>query len=229
MAPNVLLFNQKLPLRLNNFYTHCHRPLKAAMIILLALTASSAFAQKATPEEMRLQEQQKRARLYQLLDSGVYYMNHGKYDIADKKFVYVLNNIRSVPSDLTFYFGKNSFLQGKYQQSMDWLDKYLQLKGMEGQFSQEATELLRKGKSEIVKVKHDELQKTEAVLSNKYEIDCGPSGIVACPVCKGQHVITKRGSFGNEYKTCQYCSEHGTLTCEEYNKLIHGELKPRAR
>ena len=230
MAPNVLTIERNnLPLTLNQIKTMYDRSLKAIMVIFLALAASSAFAQKLTPEEMRQQEQQKKARLYQLLDSGVYYMNHGQYDVADKKFVYVLNNIRSVPSDLTFYFGKNSFLQGKYQQSMDWLDKYLQLKGMEGQFSQEAAELLRKGKSEIVKVKHQELQKTEAVLSNKYEIDCGPSGIVACPVCKGQHVITKKGSFGNEYKTCQYCSEHGTLTCEEYNKLIHGELKPRPR
>ena len=99
------------------FTPHFFRYTKTIGVFLFVLITISSFAQKQTPEELRLQEQQKKARLYQLLDSGVYFMNHGKYDAADQKFIYVLNNIRSVPSDLTFYFGKNSFLHRFCRQS----------------------------------------------------------------------------------------------------------------
>lgn len=232
MALNMLFFTEQrnqIPIRplnyiVKNYSSQC---CKTVLAMVLVLTSLSAFAQKPSPEELRQQEQLKKARLLQLMDSGVYYMNTGKYDIADQKFVYVLNNIRSVPSDLTFYFGKNSFHQAKYKQSIDWLDKYMQLKGMTGSFSNEAGEMIRKAKSELLKEKSQEIKKTDAVMSNKYEIDCGPSGIVTCPVCKGAHVVIKKRSFGDEYKTCPYCSEQGTLTCEEYNKLSRGELKPK--
>ena len=101
-----LLVNQESSVTLNYIVKNLFRYTKPFAVLLFTLITSAAFAQKLTPEELRQQEQQKKAMLYQLLDSGVYYMNHGKYDVADKKFIYVLNNIRSVPSDLTFYFGK---------------------------------------------------------------------------------------------------------------------------
>lgn len=194
------------------------------------IVSFSASAQNPSPEYLRQQEQIKKAKLMQLMDSGVYYMNLGKYEIADQKFIYVLNNIRSVPSDLTFYFGKNSFYQSKYKQTIDWLSKYIQLKGSTGQFSKEAVDLQQKAEIALRKEQVVEVKKTEeAIVSSEYEIDCGPSGIVSCPVCKGAHVVKKKGPFGDEYKTCPYCSEQGTLTCEEYNKLSKGELKPRTR
>ena len=69
------------------------------------------------------------------------------------------------------------------------------------------------------------MQKAGEVLSASYDIDCGPSGKVTCPVCKGDHVQIKKGAFGAEYHTCPYCNEHGLLTCEQYNLLLRGELK----
>ncbi|HEY8934162.1 MAG TPA: hypothetical protein VIM65_03045, partial [Cyclobacteriaceae bacterium] len=161
------------------------------------------------------------------LDSGVLLMDYGKYQLADQKFLYVLNNIRSVPSDLTFYFGKNSLYLGKYKQSIDWLNKYIQLKGSNGQFSNDAVVLLKQAEAEYLKEQSLQIAKTEQVLSNNYDIDCGPSGKVTCPVCKGNHVIIKPGPFGETYKTCPYCSENGTLNCDEYNKLLRGELKKK--
>jgi hypothetical protein len=154
-------------------------------------------------------------------------METGKHETADAKFLYVLNHIRSVPSDLTFYFGKNSFLLGKYKQSIDWLNKYIQLKGTTGQFSNEAALLLKQSEAELLKEKKIEVKKAEEVLSESYEIDCGPTGRVTCPVCKGNHVIIKKGAFSDEYKTCPYCNEHGVLTCDEYNKLLKGQLKAK--
>jgi len=201
-------------------------------VFLILFTLSSyaipSFAQDArTLEYLRQEEQRKKTETLRQLDSGVFYMDHEQYALADEKFKYVLQNIQSVPSDLTFYFGKNSFFLSQYKQSIDWLNKYIQLKGTTGQYYEEALEWLKKSEAEYLKEKTAATGKTQQLLSNNYDIDCGPSGKVTCPVCHGNHVIIRKGPFGDSYKTCPYCNEHGILTCEEYNKLLRGELQPR--
>lgn len=172
-------------------------------------------------------EQRKRADLMRQLDQAVELMDNGDYTAADEKYKYILENLKSIPSDLTFFFGKNSFHLKKYQQSADWINKYIQLKGTTGQYHDEAIDYLKKAEAEILKEKNQQVQKAEQVLSRNYDIDCGPSGKVSCPVCKGDHVIIKKGAFGDEYRTCPYCNDHGMLTCQEYNQLLRGELKAK--
>lgn len=192
-------------------------------LFLCAITASAQDAR--TLEYLRQEEQRKHSMTLRELDSGVYFMDHGEYTRADEKFRYVLQNIRSVPSDLTFHFGKNSHLLGLHKQSIDWLNKYIQLKGTTGQYYQEATKWLAKAEAEYLREEDEASQKTKQLLSSNYDIDCGPTGKVTCPVCQGSHVIVRKGPFGDSYKTCSYCNEHGILTCEEYNKLLRGELQ----
>lgn len=200
----------------------------STLLLFIILVATAVHAQPMTADDYRMQqEQQRKNLLLQQMDSGIYLMDMGKYMLADAKFKYVLQHIKSVPSDLAFYFGKNSYFLEQYKQSIDWLNKYLQLKGTTGQFSDEATGYLRKAENDLVAKRHNELKNTQEVLSRNFDIDCGPTGKVYCPVCKGGHVIIKKGAFGNEYKTCPYCDEHGILTCEEYNALVRGELKPK--
>lgn len=193
----------------------------------LLLTSMPLFAQQTVDEYRLQQEQIRKTALLRKLDSAVVLMDEGNYTVADQKFKYVLDNIRSVPSDLVYYFGKNSFYLGRYKQSIDWLNKYIQLKGTTGQFSQDAVLWLKKAEAEFVKEKSREAQKAEQVLSVNYDIDCGPSGMVMCPVCKGDHVVVKRGPLGNDFRTCTYCNEQGLLTCEQYNKLVRGELSQK--
>lgn len=196
------------------------------IFIFLLTIATQSFAQRTKVDEYVLQQEQlKKTELLRQLDSGVYYMDIGDYQKADAKFHYALENIKSVPSDLTFFFGKNSFYLEKYKQSIDWLTKYIQLKGTNGQYSKEAASLLKSAETEFVKEKSTEIKTVGEVLSVNYEIDCGPSGKVTCPVCKGDHVIVKKAAFGSEYTTCPYCNTHGLLTCEQYNLLLRGELK----
>lgn len=200
-------------------------------IVVLLISALSASLQAQDSEkaaEFRLQaEQRKRAETLRVLDSAVAFIDHGQYEKADEKLRYVLSNLKSIPSDLTFYFGKNSVYLGKFKQGIDWLNKYIQLKGTSGQFYNEATELLKKAETELVKERAKEAVKAEEVLSAGYDIDCGPAGKVTCPVCKGSTVIIRKGYLTDEYKTCGFCDKHGFLTCAEYNQLIRGELKPR--
>jgi tetratricopeptide (TPR) repeat protein len=197
-------------------------------ILIICTISGSLFAQQDKVEEYKLQQEQlKKTALLRELDSGVYFMDLGNYARADEKFQYVLDNVRSVPSDLTFYFGKNSFNLGKYKQSIDWLNKYIQLKGTNGQYSNEAVSLMRRAEAEFVKEKSQAMNQAGEILSANYDIDCGPAGKVTCPVCKGDHVIVKKGAFGPAYKTCAYCNEQGWLNCDEYNQLLRGELRPK--
>jgi hypothetical protein len=191
--------------------------------LLAMLSAIPMLAQDVNQDA----EQRKRSDMMRNLDEAVALMDDGKYAAADEKYRYILENLKSVPSDLTFFFGKNSFYLNKFQQSADWLNKYIQLKGTTGQYHEEAIKILKSAETEIVKEKTAQIEKAGQVLSRNYDIDCGPSGKVSCPVCKGDHVIVKRGPFGDEYKTCPYCNDHGMLTCQEYNQLLRGELKAK--
>ncbi len=198
--------------------------------VSLFISLASFSQDKELAEEFRLQaEQRKRAETLRVLDSAIMNIENGEHALADKKLVYVLNNIKSVPSDLTFYFGKNSFYLNKYKQSVDWLNKYIQLKGTTGQFYKEAIEILKNAEAGLVKERAKDAVKVEQVLSSTYDIDCGPDGKVTCPVCKGTTVIIKKGYLSDEYKTCGFCDKHGFLTCDEYNQLIRGELEPKPK
>lgn len=197
------------------------------LFVVITFTVSAQDDRAAAQQLRAEQEQARRAALLRTMDEAVSQMNNGLYAEADEKFLHVLNNIRGVPSDLTFYFGKNSFYLKKFKQSADWLNKYIQLKGTTGQHYAEAVDLLKKAEVEVLNERAREASKVQEVLSQNYDIDCGPTGKVICPVCKGTTVIVKKGAFGNEYKTCNYCDKHGLLTCEEYNQLVRGELRPR--
>src|SRR6188474_1467909 len=114
-------------------------------ILVTCSIACNVFGQQDRVGEYKLQqEQMKKTALLRELDSGVYFMDLCNYARADEKFQYVLENVKSVPSDLTFFFGKNSFHLNKYKQSIDWLTKYIQLKGTNGQYSKEAIDWLKK-------------------------------------------------------------------------------------
>lgn len=171
--------------------------------------------------------QMRKAAITRMLDEAVELMNEGKYDSANEKYKEVLAKAKPVPTDLTFFFGKNSFYLGKYQQSIDWLNKYIELKGTRGQYYEECVDLLDKSNKAYLIVRKEEQKEAKQILAASYDIDCGPTGKVICPVCSGNGVIIQRGAFGNIYKTCPYSDEQGYLTCEEYNQLLRGELKPK--
>ncbi len=196
------------------------------IIGLMLTTALFAQTQQEKLREIEMQRQADRQRaIDRQIDSVARLIELQQYTAADTKIINILKTVRSVPSDLTFYLGKNSFYLEKYKQSVDWLNKYIQLKGTSGQFSEEAINLKTKAEVELLKEKQTEAKQAAELLSKDYDIDCGPTGKVACPVCNGSTVIIKKTYLGQTYKTCGYCNHTGALSCEDYNKLLKGELK----
>jgi hypothetical protein len=216
---------------MNNFLQLLFNHFRIALSMIIFICSFSAGAQdkqqSRSQEYLQEQEQLKKSLTMREYDSAVLLLENQQYKLADVKFRYVLSNLKSLPSDLTYHFGKNSFYLAKFKQSIDWLNKYIQLKGTNGQFYNEAVEWKRKAEEAFLKEKEKDTERIQQVFSTDYDIDCG-SGMVTCPVCKGDHVIIKKGPLGNDYKTCGYCNDHGLLTCEEYNKLLRGELKPKS-
>ncbi len=199
-------------------------------IILLMCLPTVLWGQT---EEEKIQEDivqrqvQYRAAIDRMIETGVERMDNGDFKSADEIFKDVLRNADVVPTDMTFYFGKNSFYLEKFEQSADWLNKYIQLKGTQGKHFEEATSLLDKANQAIRMMQQESQRETQAILASSYEIDCGPSGMVVCPVCKGKTVIITKTAFGQNYRECPYSDEHGRLTCEQYNLLLKGKLQPK--
>ena len=204
-------------------------PKSLLLLTLLLVTSLATFAQSEKEKIKAIEEQRqidKQRKVTMKMDSAIRLSEEGQYEAADEKFKVVLNTIRSVPSDLTYHFGRNSFLIGKYKQSVDWLNKYIQLKGTTGQYSEKAVEWLAKAEVELLKEREREAKQASEVLSKDFTLDCGPTGKVLCTVCKGSTVVVKKGYFGDHYSTCGYCHKQGYLSCDEYNQLIKGTLKP---
>lgn len=201
--------------------------MRILITVLFTCVALVSFAQSekeklAEIEQARVAEKQRLVMLK--MDSAVSLMELGDYPTADKKFRDVLQNIKSVPSDLTYYFGENSYHMGLNRQSVDWLNKYIQLKGTTGKFSEQAANYLKRAEAALLADKAVESKKATEILSKNFDIDCGPSGKVICPVCAGSTVVIRRTYLGETYKTCGYCNKLGYLTCDEYNKLLRGQL-----
>lgn len=197
------------------------------LFILVFAIPSVAQTQEQKIQEFEMQRQAAETRAYNIrLDSAIQLYQSGEYLLADTQFRQLLRSAKSVPSDLVYYFGENSFHLGNFKQSVDWLNKYIQLKGTTGQFSALAVERLKSAEEGLMKEKVVESQQARQVLSQDYDIDCGPTGKVTCPVCKGSTVIIKKGYVSDTYKTCPYCNKLGYLQCEDYNLLLKGQLEP---
>src|SRR5436190_23101795 len=131
--------------------------------VILLFAVTPAFTQvrddEKAQEYLNQQEQFKKSQLLREYDSALFLMDDEQYARADQKFRYVLANIKSVPSDLTYHFGKNSFYLGNFKQSIDWLNKYIQLKGTNGQFYTQAVEWKKKAEEQFNKEKTQDAQK----------------------------------------------------------------------
>lgn len=166
------------------------------------------------------------SQLTRKMDLGAELMEQGKYRQADKVFLYVLKNMTKLPSDMAFYFGKNSYHLDKNKQSINWLNKYIQLKGTKGRHYEQATRYLQLAEEaylEKSRKKHGQMKKD--LSSGQY--DCGGLEKMICPVCKGEGVTVTTGPFEYIYKTCPYSAGEAFLTCEEYNLFMQGMLKPK--
>lgn len=160
------------------------------------------------------------------MDRGVEAMEAGYYEAADQFFRDALSKMTKLPSNLAYYFGRNSYHLGKNKQAINWLNKYLELKGTTGQYHDEVKEYLALANEAFRKQREDEIDRTQKQLTTQGYFDC-PGEFMHCPLCNGTGVLITPGKFGAVYQTCPYSGLSGKLTCDEYNLYLRGELEKK--
>lgn len=192
--------------------------MKKVLLLLFIVLSFSANAQLRQEDPRRF------------IDTAVVLMDSQKHLEADRYFMTALDRIDVLSADFCFYFGKNSLFLNKYSQSIDWLNKYLELKGSRGQFSKETLALLEKAEEGF---RQNRGTTSSADVNSKFfylnTINCNDDKPIICPVCKGDDVIITTDALGEKfYKECPY-STNGVLTCREFNLLIQGNLKAKKK
>ena len=160
------------------------------------------------------------------MDRGVEAMEAGYYEAADQFFRDALSKMTKLPSNLTYYFGRNSYHLGKYKQAINWLNKYVELKGNTGRYNDEVREYLTLATEAFRKQRESEVGRAQKQLTEDKYYDC-PSEYMHCPICNGTGVLITPGKFGAVYQTCPYSGLSGKLTCDEYNLYLRGELEKK--
>lgn len=160
------------------------------------------------------------------MEQGAELMALGKYDSAEIIFQFVLQNMEKLPSEMAYFFGRNSFHLKKYKQSINWLNKYIQLKGTKGLYYEPAIQFLQYAEDEYLKIQRSQASRLQQEISDA-EYDCGGLEKMLCPVCHGSGVVIQSGLFDKVYRTCPYSLGEGYLTCAEYNEFMRGNLEPK--
>ncbi|WP_258103330.1 hypothetical protein [Marinoscillum sp. MHG1-6] len=164
-------------------------------------------------------------QVLQEIDSTVALITKGDYIGADQALRAIMSKMEALPSDMAYYFGRNSYHLEKYKQSINWLNKYIQLKGTQGKFYQEANKYLQLAEDQFLQISRKEPIDLTTELSGE-DYDCGGLKKMICPVCHGDGVIIKKGKFDNIYQTCPYSQGESYLSCEDYNLFMRGLLDP---
>ena len=162
------------------------------------------------------------------MDYGRDLMEAGEYERAQEEFLFVLANKEKLPSEMAYYFGRNSFHLSKFKQSINWLNKYIQLKGTKGRYYENAIRYLQLSEDEYLRIRRGQVKSLEDDLENS-NYDCGGLEKMLCPVCHGDGVIIIQGAFDQIYRTCPYSAGEGYLSCEEFNLFMRGELDPKLK
>ena len=160
------------------------------------------------------------------MDDGEDLMKQGRHEEADEAFLFVIENMKVLPSEIAFLFGQNSYHLSKYKQSINWLNKYIQIKGTKGRYYEPAVKYLQLSESkyiEIQRVKNAEM--SSELVGDDY--DCDGLENMICPVCHGTGVVIKQTYFDKIYQTCPYSAGKGYLSCEDYNLFMRGILEPK--
>lgn len=168
----------------------------------------------------------KESEFYRRMDLGEDLMKSGQYDKAEEEFLFVIENKKVLPSDIAYLFGRNSYHLNKYKQSINWLNKYIQIKGTRGRYYELAVKYLELSEDQYLKIQRKKQRELSTELKDS-DYDCDGLERMICPVCKGSGVVISEGTFGKVYKTCPYSGGDPYLSCEEYNLFMRGILDPK--
>ena len=155
-------------------------------------------------------------------------MERKDYQTANSIFRNLIDSGLPLPDEMPYYFSETLFQLGQYDNSTNFLNKYFELTGFNGQNYQGATELKEKLKAPLSQIIACDLcdrrgyrleicftceghKHTEQACSY-----CKSRGIVGCSRCGASGMIKRLNVFNIvEFFECERCAGKGRLSCPE--------------
>lgn len=153
-------------------------------------------------------------------------MENNDYHTANARFRQIIDSNAPIPPEMPYYFAETLFELKQYDNSANFLNKYLEINGFKGDNYQYAKDLEKKLKKPLDEIRACEYcdrrgyrYKTCFTCEGSKEVQqdcsyCKGKGIVGCSRCAGSGLVTKKNVFNIvEYFECERCDGNGRLTC----------------
>lgn len=161
-------------------------------------------------------------------------LERNDYESANTIFRNLIDSGQPLPEEMPYLFAETLFQLKQYDNSANFLNKYLELTGFTGSHYEGAQELHKRLETPLKEIIECQLcdrrgyrYKTCFTCDGKRQIEqdcnyCKAKGVVGCSRCSGSGMVTKMNIFKIvEYFECDRCAGKGRLTCP----VCEGSLK----
>lgn len=169
-----------------------------------------------------------------LFNNALAEMEKGNYEQANTFFRQIVESGLPISPEMPYYFAVTLFELGQYDNSLNFIKRYLQINGRNATNYGQAKELEKKLEAPIKAILECQFCNNQgyriltcSTCEGKKQIiqDCNfcrGRGMVGCNKCFGKGLLTKRNVFNLiEYYECDKCSGEGKHTCP----ICYGNLK----
>ncbi len=153
-------------------------------------------------------------------------MERNDYQTANSIFRNLIESGLPLPEEMPYYFSETLFKLGQFDNSQNFLNKYLELTGFTGQNYEYAVRLKEKLKEPLAQILACELcdrrgyryESCSVCQENKQTEQecsyCKAKGVVGCSRCGASGMIKKINVFNIvEFFECERCAGKGRLSC----------------
>ena len=153
-------------------------------------------------------------------------MERSDYQTANSIFRNLIDSGLPLPEEMPYYFSETLFHLGQYDNSQNFVNKYLELTGFRGQNYESATRLKEKLKVPLAQIIACELCDRRGyryencmTCQGKKQIEqacsyCRAKGVVGCSRCGASGMIKKVNVFNIvDFYECERCTGKGRLAC----------------
>lgn len=171
------------------------------------------------------------SRLY---NNALAEMENGNYEQANTYFRQIIESGLPISPEMPYHFAVTLFELGQYDNSLNFVKRYLQINGRNAPNYDQAKDLEKKLEAPIKAILECQFCNNQGyrihscpTCEGKKQIlqDCSlcrGRGVVGCNKCFGKGLLTKRNVFNLiEYYECDKCKGEGKHTCP----TCHGNLK----
>ncbi|MFD2036001.1 molecular chaperone DnaJ [Belliella marina] len=161
-----------------------------------------------------------------IMNSAMEQMENGDYEKANASFRKIIDSNLPIPPEMPYYFAETLYHLEQFDNSANFLNKYLELNGFKGDNYEKAKALEKLLENHLNAIKacglcdrrgyrYQECFTCEGTKHLEQDCNyCKAKGIVGCSKCVGSGLITRRNVFNIiEYFECERCEGHGRLTC----------------